>query len=453
MATKKVTNTQDVDPTKQKQATTQTDVNAQDSRTRLWQSLKQGYDVQKDNTTQEYAKAYSQADRQALARGMGRSSYNNQTLANINEQKIKALGNIDSALIADYQNRLTDLENQEKEEAWRQKQFDEQVRQFNEGQAFQREQNELSRQFTTSEREASQAWQAEQTALGQQYQTAEREAQQAYSTAEREAGQQFQSAEAQKQRDAQLALQKLSQEFQHAESELSRQGQKDLQLLQQEWQSGENLKSREAQEALQRLEMEFQSGENEKSREAQRLLQELSQQFQASESTLDRALKQGQFETQMEYQKGRDIIEDEFREKQWQEQTRQWEEQFGYQQKSDDQKLAYQYLMSIIEKGGTPSDELLERAGLSKQDLQQMKTDVKKSGGGGYRSTGLGSGAGTTGTTTGSSTVTAEQLAQTLKEIADKKQQTADELQKKKTTPTSTTVKLGGTSKVTQMTK
>ena len=103
-----------VDPTKEKQATTWEDVNNQDARTRLWQSLDYTYGLQRDKSNEQYDQAYSQQGREALKRGLGRSSYLNQTQANLLDKKAKAYNEIYGAQIADYQNRLTDIENQEK---------------------------------------------------------------------------------------------------------------------------------------------------------------------------------------------------------------------------------------------------------------------------------------------------------------------------------------------------
>lgn len=177
MATKKLTYE---DFTQNPQATTVDDVNNQDARTRLWQSLDYTYGAQRRKSDEQYQQAYSQADRQALSRGMQRSSYNNQTLANINQKKLEASNDIYAAQIADYQNRIGQIEQQEKEdERWErqfaanredadwnkqfqtnqfeyqkerdltadeqwQKQYDEQLRQFNENMAFQRERANVS---------------------------------------------------------------------------------------------------------------------------------------------------------------------------------------------------------------------------------------------------------------------------------------------------------------------
>lgn len=120
------TNTKKVledDFTQQPQAQTAEDVNAQDSRSRLWQSLDYSYGRQRENTEKSFNQAISNADNRALSRGMGRSSYNMQTLANLDTERAKALTDIDAAQIADYQNRITQLEQQEKEDERWERQF------------------------------------------------------------------------------------------------------------------------------------------------------------------------------------------------------------------------------------------------------------------------------------------------------------------------------------------
>ena len=104
--------------------------------------LASGYDKQREASAKEYAKAYSQTDRHMLSRGMQRSSYTAQTLANlqsegaeaqqaINDQQAAAEANIedqrtqlaqqlaqqlsqyDANEAADVLNRLRELEDQE----------------------------------------------------------------------------------------------------------------------------------------------------------------------------------------------------------------------------------------------------------------------------------------------------------------------------------------------------
>lgn len=54
------------------------------------QNLAKSYDKQREASAQQYASAYSQTDRQMLGRGMQRSSYGSQTLANLLEAGAQA---------------------------------------------------------------------------------------------------------------------------------------------------------------------------------------------------------------------------------------------------------------------------------------------------------------------------------------------------------------------------
>ena len=73
------------------QAADQTDLALQQQRA----GLQDTYDRQRESTREQYANTYSQADRQMLGRGMQRSSYGAQTLANIAEKGAKAQGELD----------------------------------------------------------------------------------------------------------------------------------------------------------------------------------------------------------------------------------------------------------------------------------------------------------------------------------------------------------------------
>lgn len=100
-------------------ARTKQDVDNMTKQDRLWDSLNHAYGQQRESSDKSFDRAYSQADRQALSRGMQRSSYNAQNLANINQQKIEAQNNIWNNQIADYENRLGALESEEAEaERW-----------------------------------------------------------------------------------------------------------------------------------------------------------------------------------------------------------------------------------------------------------------------------------------------------------------------------------------------
>lgn len=193
------------DPTKEKKALTQEDVDQQDSKTRLWQSLEQSYGRQREQSNEAYDKAISQADRQALSRGMQRSSYNNATLANLQNQKVKAANDITSAQIAAYQSGLA-----------------------------QQEEAEAARAFQTSEREASQEFTAAQNALAREFQTAERLGTQEYQSGENALNRAFSTSE----REAQQA-------YQSGENALAREFQAQQNLQNQQWQSGENALNRQ----------------------------------------------------------------------------------------------------------------------------------------------------------------------------------------------------------------
>lgn len=103
------------DVTKAPQAMSQEDVNNQDTRTRLWQSLDQSYGQQREQIDKSYAQAISQTDRAMQNRGMQRSSYAMQTLANLGQEQAKANADSMASQIADYQNRLNTLEQQEQQ--------------------------------------------------------------------------------------------------------------------------------------------------------------------------------------------------------------------------------------------------------------------------------------------------------------------------------------------------
>lgn len=77
--------------------------------------LQAAYDAERAQSRQGYRQAYAQADRQALSRGMQRSSYNNATLANINlagEQAQRAIDGRQTAQESDIGEKRTLLSQQ-----------------------------------------------------------------------------------------------------------------------------------------------------------------------------------------------------------------------------------------------------------------------------------------------------------------------------------------------------
>ena len=114
------------------------------ARDRLWDSLDYSYGKKRDESNTAYDKAIAQQDRAMLGRGMQRSSYNAQTMANMRNEQVKAANDIYDAQIADYENRLADIEQQEKQDEQWERQFAESQRQFNENLAYQKERATVS---------------------------------------------------------------------------------------------------------------------------------------------------------------------------------------------------------------------------------------------------------------------------------------------------------------------
>ena len=78
-----------------KQGYNSTDLKLQQQR----EGLQASYDKQRKDTAEQYAKSYSQADRQMLSRGMQRSTYTSQLLAGISNEAAEAQSDIDAAQI------------------------------------------------------------------------------------------------------------------------------------------------------------------------------------------------------------------------------------------------------------------------------------------------------------------------------------------------------------------
>ena len=89
------------------------DVDNMEVRDRLWDSMNFTYGQKREASDKAFAQAYSQAERSALKRGMQRSSYGQQTLANLDKQKVDAQNSIYDAQIADYESRLYQIEQDE----------------------------------------------------------------------------------------------------------------------------------------------------------------------------------------------------------------------------------------------------------------------------------------------------------------------------------------------------
>ena len=109
------------------------------ARDRVWEGLKYGYEKQAEQSGAGYDREISGEENAQMKRGMHRSSYGRQIVAGLRNQKMQARNDLGKAMIADYGNRLYQIERDEKADEQWQMGFDEGVRQFNENMGFQRE--------------------------------------------------------------------------------------------------------------------------------------------------------------------------------------------------------------------------------------------------------------------------------------------------------------------------
>lgn len=299
-------------------ARNKTDVDNMARRERLWDSLNYSYGKKRENSDKEFDKAYSQADRNALSRGMGRSSYNTQTLANISKQKIDAQNDIYDAQIADYENRIGDIEQQEAEnERW-------------------------ERQFAASREDA--AWNKE--FQQKQFDTQNNQWQLNYNAGREDAAwnKEFQ----QKQADTQNNQWQLN--FNAGREDAA-------------WQKDYN----ERQYADSRADADWQKQFNERQYADNRADADWQKQFneqQYADSRSDTAWNQAFQQNQA------DVSRD------------QWEREFGFNTGTTEQQIAMQYAMNILNNGEMPSDALLKAAGISKADAEKMKAKESTGGSG-----------------------------------------------------------------------
>ena len=374
------------DVTKEKQAKTVQDVNNQDARTRLWQSLNTTYTNQMDESDKAYDKAISQQNNAMLARGMGRSSYAGQIAANMYDDKNRARNKIGEALIADYQNRISDIENQEKEDERWERQFAETLKQ-----------NEWQRGFQEAEAARQQGnWEKDyaanraDTAWSQNFQTSQFTYQQ---QRDKIADQQWQKEynEQLRQFNENMAYQKERAKVSDAQWEKTYNEnlrQFNAQMAQQEAQFKANLQFQQSEAARQQ-------GNWEQEYAANRADTAWTQAFQQSEAARNQSNWQAEYNAnradtawsqafqQSEAARNQSNFElqQAFAERQWEAQQEQWREQFDYSKMSDSQKLAYNYIVAAASNGGDVSDALLNQAGISRQDYNAMKAQAVASGG------------------------------------------------------------------------
>lgn len=382
-------------------AKTKKDVDNMSLRDRLYDSLSYTYGKKGERISSEYDKAKSAADRQSLSRGMQRSYYAGQTSANIDKQKIDALDDNESALIADYENRLLAAEQQEaandqwerqfaagrEDAAWnkefQQKQFD-----------YNRDLND--RNFTYQQerdRAADNQWQLtfdagrEDAAWNRGMQEKQYAAQRSDAAYNRQFNER-QYADQRSDTAWQQRFQTQQYSDQRADVDWNRQFQTQQYADQRAdvaWQ--QRFQSRQYED--QRADVAWNQEFNERQFAAQRADVAWNQAFQSqqyADQRSDVAYNRAFNEQQYADQRADVAYNREFNERQLEAQQEQWREQFDYNRMSDEQRLNYNWVTYSLQNGNDVSDDMLERAGLSRDDYNRMRQQTQATTSRRYRS-------------------------------------------------------------------
>jgi len=362
------------DFTNQDQAMNQGDVNSQDAKTRLWQSLNYSYGKQRDESDKSFDRNISQQDNAALARGMGRSSYNEQIRANLLNDKTKAQNDIYAAQIADYQSRIGQLEQQEKEDERWERQYADQRADTAWNQGFQQSQLDWQK----SQADQQMAYQKERDAIADAFN--EKQFQANRSDTAWNQNMQTQQFDWQKnQAEQQLAYQRERDAIGDALNERQFQANREdtawsqnMQSQQFDWQKNQA----DQQLAYQRERDAVGDALNERQFQANRADTAWSQNMQSQQFDWQR----GQAEQQMAYQKERDAIADAYNERQWQAQQDQWRQEFDYNAKTNEQKIAFDIVTAALAAGNDADDATLAKAGISRAEYNSMKKKASSGG-------------------------------------------------------------------------
>ena len=140
---------------------TKEQMDAMSARDQIWEALNSTYGQQIEKSNASYDAAIAQQDRSMLQRGMQRSSYGQQILGNMQNQKVKAANDLGTQMTAEYLNRLYQVGRDEKADEQWQANFDEQKRQYEQNFGYQKERDTVSdsqwkQQFDFSTKSADQ---------------------------------------------------------------------------------------------------------------------------------------------------------------------------------------------------------------------------------------------------------------------------------------------------------
>lgn len=393
-------------------AKTKKDVQNQSSRDRLWDELETRYSQERAESDKAYDQNKAAFTRGLVNRGMQRSSYGGQAAAGYDKEKINAQNKSYENQIAAYQTGLDALEQREAEERYRaqqlavqsaqiaaNKEIAEKQLEFNREQAALSQQN-WEKQFeqTNANTTWSQNYQQQQadraqqnTEWSQNYQQAEsnraqlntewnqryQQSQANLAQANTEWSQNYQQAQAnreqnrweqefaQQQKQADIAQKNTewSQNFQQQQADIAQQNTEWNQAYQQaesnraqlntEWNQNYQQAQANLAQANTAWNQAFQQAESNR----EQLNTEWNKAFQQSQANL--AQQNTEWSQNYQQQQANRSLD-------------QWEKEFAYQQESDDQKIAYNYAMAMLQNGQRPSDDLLKRAGLSTADANTM---------------------------------------------------------------------------------
>ena len=153
---------------------TKQEMDQMSARDQVWEALNTSYGQSIDKSNASYDSAIAQQDRSMIGRGMQRSSYGQQILANMQNQKVKAANDLEAQKNAEYMNRLYQIGRDEVADNQWERQFGENQRQFNENMAYNRDRaavsdNQWERQFATSNEQWEKSFNAQNDQWKQQF--------------------------------------------------------------------------------------------------------------------------------------------------------------------------------------------------------------------------------------------------------------------------------------------
>jgi hypothetical protein len=95
------------------------------------------------------------------------------------------------------------------------------------------------------------------------------------------------------------------------------------------------------------------------------------------------AIADARYADETAYSREQDALNRAFAEQQWQTQQEQWREEFNYNKMTNDQKIAFEVITAALAAGNDADDATLKRAGISRAEFNTMKQKAAATGTGG----------------------------------------------------------------------